>query len=284
MYDSDDIKNILNQELSDKQFKQLSEYIQANYGIKMPPEKKVMLQSRLQKRLKALKIKTFDAYITYVFSHEASDELIQMMDVVSTNKTEFYREISHFDILREKVLPTLYTQHKASSIDVWSAGSSSGQEAYTIAIELAEFASKNIGFDFNIIGSDISTSMLQKGATAIYKQSDIEIVPMAYKKKYFLKSKDPNKNEVRVVASLRSKAQFIRLNLVADSYNIRKKFDIIFCRNTLIYFNRETQIKVISNLINHLKPNGFIFFGHSESIAGMNLPLVQYQPTVFTKK
>ncbi len=284
MQESDGIKNILGQELSLKQFNQLSAYIQKNYGIKMPIEKKVMLQSRLQKRLKALSISSFDAYIKYVFSAESGDELIQMMDVVSTNKTEFYREIAHFDILKAEVLPKLVLEQKINFLDVWSAGCSSGQEAYTIAIELSEFAKKSPGLDFRILGSDISTDMLKKSATAIYRNEDISMISLAQKQKYFLKSKDSNKNVVRVIPQLRSKASFIRTNLVANSYNINKQFDIIFCRNTLIYFNREIQIKVITNLISHLKPHGFIFFGHSESIAGMNLPLNQFQPTIFTKQ
>ncbi len=279
----DDYKNILNQQLNPKQFKRLSEFIQQNYGIKMPKEKRIMLQSRLQKRLKALQIQTFDKYLEYVFSPNSGEEIINMIDVVSTNKTEFYREADHFEILKTEILPELTQEKKIHFLDIWSAGSSNGQELYTIAIELNEFKKTIPDLDFSLLGTDISTKVLNEAALAIYSKEIIEIIPIHLKKKYFLKSKDPKKQLVRVIPDLRKKVQFKRLNLVLPQYNLNKKFDIIFCRNTLIYFEREIQERVILNLLEHLKPHGFLFLGHSESLAGMSLPLKQYKPTIYNK-
>jgi len=284
MNDLNNYKYILTQKLTNKQFKLLSNFIQENYGIKMPEQKQIMLQSRLQKRLKALQIKTFDEYLEYVFNPSSGDEIINMIDVVSTNKTEFYRENDHFEILRNEIFPKLVLEKKLNKLDVWSAGSSNGQELYTIAIELNEFKENKQFFEFNILGTDISTKVLKEGSLAIYPQEVINPIPINIKKKYFLKSKNPNKKVVRIVPELRKRATFRRLNLVDDHYDINKNFDLIFCRNTLIYFEREIQEKVILNLLQHLKPHGFLFLGHSESLAGMKLPINQYKPTIYTKK
>lgn len=284
MNDLNNYKYILTQKLTNKQFKLLSKFIQENYGIKMPEQKQIMLQSRLQKRLKALNIKTFDEYLEYVFNPSSGDEIINMIDVVSTNKTEFYRENDHFEILRNEIFPKLILEKKLKKLDVWSAGSSNGQELYTLAIELNEFKENKQYFDYNILGTDISTKVLKEGSLAIYPQEVINPIPINIKKKYFLKSKNPNKKVVRVVPELRKRATFRRLNLVDNHYDINKNFDLIFCRNTLIYFEREIQEKVILNLLQHLKPHGFLFLGHSESLAGMKLPLNQYKPTIYTKK
>ena len=284
MDDLNNYKYILNQKLTNKQFKLLSKFIQENYGIKMPQQKQIMLQSRLQKRLKALNIRTFDEYLEYVFNPSSGDEIINMIDVVSTNKTEFYRENEHFEILRNEILPKLIIAKKINKLDVWSAGSSNGQELYTLAIELNEFKENKQYFDYNILGTDISTKVLKEGALAIYPQDVINPIPLKIKKKYFLKSKNPEKKLVRVVPELRKKATFRRLNLVDDHYELNKTFDLIFCRNTLIYFERKIQEKVILNLLHHLKPHGYLFLGHSESLAGMKLPLNQYKPTIYTKK
>lgn len=276
--------NIYNTTLPDKEFKQLSNYIQTNYGIKMPPAKKIVLQGRLQKRLRKLQIPDYKSYVDYVFSKEGENEIIHMMDVVSTNKTDFYREPVHFEILTEEILPALFKQKGRSRINIWSAGCSSGEEPYTLAIVLNEFKDKNPGFDYSILATDISTQMLQAGANAIYKEERIEIVPMNLKKRYFLKSKDRNNPMVRVSKELRSKVNFMRLNFMDTKYMVDDTFDIIFCRNALIYFERHNQEQVINKLCGKLLPDGYFFLGHSESITNMNVPLKSLRPTVFRKK
>lgn len=275
--------NIYKATLTDLEFKQLSQFIQSNYGIKMPPIKKVVLQGRLHKRLKHLAIPDFKTYIEYVFSREGENEIIHMMDVVSTNKTDFYREPVHFEFLEIELLPHLFKLHGRGTFKVWSAGCSSGEEPYTLAIVLQEFKEKNPGFDYQILATDISTQMLQTGANAVYKEEKISIIPLSIKKKYFLRSKDHNDPRVRVVKTLRDKVSFQRLNFMDNTYQVNDQFDIIFCRNALIYFERENQEMVINKLCQKLKPEGFFLLGHSESITNMNVPLKSIKPTIFRK-
>jgi chemotaxis protein methyltransferase CheR len=249
----------------------------------MPPAKKIVLQGRLQKRLRKLQIPDFKTYVEFVFSKQGENEIIHMMDVVSTNKTDFYREPIHFELLEEEILPELFKQKGRGKINVWSAGCSSGEEPYTLAIVLNEFKLKNPGFDFQVYATDISTEMLQQGANAIYKEERITVVPLNIKKKYFLKSKDRDKPQVRVTKELRDKIKFQRLNFMDTTYHVNEVFDIIFCRNALIYFERNNQELVINKLSDKLRTGGYFFLGHSESITNMQVPLKSKQPTVFIK-
>jgi chemotaxis protein methyltransferase CheR len=276
-----DLQRVFAAQLSDAEFAKLSKFIYTEYGIKMPPEKRIMLQSRLQKRLRALKIYSFKEYIKYVFSKEGNDEIIHMMDVVSTKKTDFYREPAHFDFLKQTLLPELYEEKK--HIKIWSAGCSSGPEVYTLAIELCEFARSHHGFDFSILGTDISTLMLKKAYAAIYPEDMVAMMSIEMKRKYLLKSKDRDKKLVRISQELRNKAKFQRLNFMEDHYPVNENFDIIFCRNVLIYFDRETQEKVINKLCKYLRTGGFFFLGHSESITNIKVPLKQLKPTVYKR-
>ncbi len=269
--------------LTDAEFNKLSVFIQTNYGIKMPPEKKVVLQGRLHKRLRILGYTDFKTYIDYVFGKGGQEEVVHMMDVVSTNKTDFYREPAHFEYLRDKLLPEFWEQNKRGHLKCWSAGCSSGEEPYTIAIEMQEFKDKHPGFDFSILGTDISTKVLQHGSEAIYKDDKIDVIPLNLKRKYFLRSKDKANPVVRIVKPLRSKVSFGRLNFMDSFYPVKDQYDIIFCRNALIYFERENQEAIINKLCQHLKPGGVFFLGHSESITNMNVPLQTIQPTVFRK-
>lgn len=278
-----DLQKLYDAKLSDADFNKLSKFIQGEYGIKMPPEKKVMLQSRLQKRLRELGIISYSEYVNYVFSDKDSEEIINMIDVVSTNKTDFFREPVHFDFLKKEVLPNFYNNNTMRHFKVWSAGCSSGEEPYTIAMVLSEFALSSPGFDYSIFATDISTRVLKKAIEGIYPISEVDVVSLELKKKYLLKSKNKNENLVRVVPALRQKIKFGRLNFMSPSYNVTEMYDLIFCRNVLIYFDRENQEKVINKLCLNLKPGGYFFLGHSESITGINVPLKHIQPTIFRK-
>jgi chemotaxis protein methyltransferase CheR len=284
--ESNQLNLIYQAKLSNTEFDMLSAYIFNNFGIKMPKEKKVMLQSRLQKRLKALNMKSYAEYIEYVFSKKGQmEELINMIDEVSTNKTDFFREPAHFQYLTEYVLPGIMDSPlKYKKLKIWSAGCSSGEEVYTLGIVLNEARKTYPNLDYNICGTDISNKMLQHAQQGIYKEDRVQNIPMAMKKSYFLKSKDPSNKLVRVVPALRSKARFARLNFMDPSYNVNETFDIIFCRNVLIYFDRAAQEKVINKLCRHLDVGGYFFLGHSESITNIDVPLKQIKPTFFIKK
>jgi len=275
--------DIFRAHLEKADFKRLSTFIYGELGIRMPEEKRFMLQMRLQKRLAALNIPSFREYIDYVFSHEGErGELSNMIDLVTTNKTEFFRESNHFDFLSLEALPKLINSGRRQ-IKVWSAGCSSGEEPYTLAMVLNEFSSQNPGFDYSILGTDLSSRMLKQAVLAVYTKERVANMNMNLIRRYFLKSKDASKKTVRVCPELRSKVSFMRLNLMDGYYNVNEMFDLIFCRNVLIYFDRDTQEKVINRLCTHLKPEGFFFLGHSESITNLNVPLKQLRPTIFTK-
>lgn len=271
-------------QLSDADFVKLSTFIYSNYGIKLPLSKKIMLQSRLASRLKVNNMNSYADYTKFVLSGTAGEtEIINMIDLVSTNKTDFYREAMHFDFMREVVLPEYISRGTNEPLKIWSAASSSGEEAYTIAMVISEFIETNRRFDFEILGTDISSRILEKATLGIYPIDRVDVVPLAQKKKYLLRSKDQENPRVRIAPFLRSRTRFQRLNLMDASYNVPKEFDLIFCRNVLIYFDRETQEKVINKLCLHLKKGGYFFLGHSESISGIDVPLKPLKPTMFVK-
>ncbi len=270
--------------LSDRDFNRLSNFIVQEYGIKMPPVKKVLLQSRLQRRLKALNFKSFRDYVDYVFSPKGQEEeVIHMMDVVSTNKTDFFREPVHFEYLANNLLPQIITKPSGAFLKIWSAGCSSGEEPYTLAIVLSEFTRKNRNVDFSVLATDISTKMLKIAVEGIYDEDKIKVISEELKKKYFLRSKNREDKKVRLVPELRNKVTFRRLNLISDHYPIYESFDIIFCRNVLIYFDHDMQYEILRRLCVFLKPKGYLFLGHSESIIGFDLPLKTIMPTIFVK-
>ena len=243
-----------------------------------------MLQSRLASRLKINGMKSYAEYTKYVLSGDANEsEIVNMIDLVSTNKTDFYREAAHFDFMKEVALPNFIVGDSPQPFKIWSSASSSGEEAYTIAMVISEFIENNRKIDFEILGTDISARILEKAKLGIYPMDRVDVIPLSQKKKYLLRSKDQENPMVRIVPSLRAKARFQRLNLMDSSYNVPKDFDIIFCRNVLIYFDRETQEKVINKLCMHLKPGGYFFLGHSESISGIDVPLKPLKPTMFVK-
>lgn len=270
------------EELKQREFELISKYINHNFGIKLPEHKRIMLQGRLINRLVKLNLSSFKEYTDYVFSEQGRVlELPHMIDYISTNKTDFYRESVHFDILREIIIPYFLENSRSKLMNIWSAACSSGEEAYTIAMTCADEI--NLGFDFTIVATDISSRMLQKGKNAIYPLKSVEKIPNETKKKYLLKNKDSKKNEVRIKKILRNKVQFKWHNLMDNEYLFNQEFDIIFCRNVLIYFSKEDQLHVINNLYKNLKMGGFLILGHAESITHFNLPLKNVGQTVFQK-
>lgn len=268
--------------LEQKEFEQLSSYIGEHYGIKLPPAKKSLLESRLAKRIRALHLPDFKAYVAHVFSDEGiRKELPLMIDLVTTNKTDFYREPRHFELLAEKLLPEWKAKRgQHEELKIWSAGCSSGMEVYTLAIVISEYGINR----FQLVASDLSVQVLKHAVGAVYTEKQIEPVPDTLKRKYFLKSRDRNSPTVRVVSTLRNKATFYHLNLMADDYPMPTALPFIFCRNTLIYFKKADQEAIINKLCRHLLPGGYLFLGHSESIVNLNVPLVQCFPSVYKKQ
>lgn len=267
--------------LSADEFNRLSLMVYNQCGIKLPPAKKILLESRLHKRLRALHMGSFKDYIHYLMSKEGMEhELVNMIDVVTTNKTDFFREPHHFDFLYTTILPHLVRQGK-QMIKVWSAACSTGEEPYTIAMVLEDFHRLNRGFEYSIFASDISTDVLQKAALAVYNIGRVEGMDMEYKKKYLLRSKDKVKPMVRIVPQLREKVKFGRINFMDTVLPVEETYDVIFCRNALIYFDRPTQLEVVRKLIAKLTPAGYLIIGHSESLLQHDLPIKQIKPTIY---
>ena len=272
-------------ELSESDFQVFSRFIFTEYGIKMPPVKRIMLQGRLLKRIRELKMNSYSEYRDFLFSKEGQEqELLNFLNAITTNKTDFYREPVHFAFLKDTVLPD-FVMHSGFDrpFRVWSAGSSSGEEIYTIAIALNEFKLENPRFRYEIMGTDISSKMLETAAKGVYKESKTDMVPFDLKKKYILKSKDRTNPTIKVVPELQSNLKLRYLNLMDSVYDVSETYDVVFCRNVLIYFDRVTQEKVINRLCRHLVSGGYFFIGHSESLSGMDAPLKHVKPTIFRR-
>ncbi len=275
-------------EMCDREFRLFSDLIYTVLGIKMPPAKKLMLTSRLNKRLRALKLLTFEQYYNYILSPEGrKKEYHLMINAVTTNKTEFFREAAHFNVLVKKILPELIQGSRFKTnkkLYAWSAGCSTGEEPYTLAIVLADFFSNKTG-DFNILATDISTKVLSAAVNAVYNNESIKPVPLNLKKKYLLRGKGTKKGVSRIVPGLREKITFQRLNFMDRDFKIKTKtkMDIIFCRNVVIYFDRETQVEFFKKLYNQLVPDGYLFIGSSETLFGINDKFVSIGPSIYKK-
>lgn len=271
-----------------REFERFSALIYNEAGIKIPPAKKTMLEARLQKRLKALGLSHFEEYADFVFSPEGQrQELVHLVDVVTTNKTDFFREPQHFDFLVRHLLPSLYQNREGSALTtpfkIWSAGCSTGEEPYTMAMVLSEYAQANPGFRFTITASDICTRVLKTAMTAIYPEERADTIPLALKKKYLLRSKDKKSGLVRICAELRSHVTFRRINLMDDELDIRERQDVIFCRNVIIYFDKPTQTRLMYKFHERLVSGGHLFLGHSETLNGLDVPFQSVGSTVYRK-
>lgn len=273
--------------LSKLDFDRLSSFIYNECGIKMPESKKVMVEARLRKRLKDLEIGSYNEYCNLLFSKSGNNqEITQMVDVITTNKTDFFREPRQFEFLKERALTELINIDGAGiqkPLKVWSAGCSTGEEPYTLSIVLNEFAQNFPRYTYSILATDISTRVLQKAALGIYELEKTAPIPKQLLQKYFLKSKNRDNKVVRVIPELRKTINFQWLNFMENDFGINEKFDLIFCRNVIIYFDKPTQDKLIEKLIKYLKPGGYFLLGHSESIFNTNLPLVQVAASTYRK-
>ncbi len=275
-------RSLYHEKMSESIFKRVSSLIYDEVGIKMPPAKKLLLEGRLRRRLKALGMADYEEYAKYIFSpHGRDSEISELIDVVTTNTTEFFREPNHFEFLTKSLLPSWLQQSGTGQVlRLWSAGCSLGMEPYSLAINFAEFQARHSAFDYSILATDISNSVLALARRGIYSKKVVENVPQYILHKYFLRGiKDPEL--VRVAVEIRRRVLFNRLNLMGE-LGFTNELDIIFCRNVIIYFDRITQETLLKKFCKALQPGGHLFIGHSESLAGMDLPLRPVAPTVYT--
>jgi len=275
----------LHESLSKADFERLRTLIHTESGINLTAEKKTMLEIRLRRRLRSLNFSSGAEYCKYVFAPATRDkELVYLIDSVTTNKTDFFREPDHFEYLVSKALPYLSARNGASRTSlVWSAGCSSGEEPYSIAMVLSDHAQTHPGFRFRILATDICTAVLEKAGTGIFKSQDVRPVPVNLRKKYLMRSRDPQSDLVRVVPELRSTIEFRRLNFMDGDFGLTEQPEMIFCRNVIIYFDRSTQVRLLQKFVRQLATGGYFFAGHSESLQNMDLPLVSVGPAVYRK-
>lgn len=275
--------------ISDRSFRALADLIGSQAGVVISPAKRTMLETRLAKRVRALGLGSFEAYHEYVESPAGRrEEWGHLLDAVTTHKTDFFREPGHFDHLLAHTLPELRRTSGAGSrhrLRVWSAACSTGEEPYTIAMLLADHAESVAPrhFEFHVEGSDISEAVLVAARAAIYPEATVQPVPEVLRRRYFLHSRERSRQLVRVVPEIRARVSFHRRNLMDAHYSFTEPFDIVFCRNVLIYFARRTQEQVLARLALTLRPGGYLFLGHAESLNGLDLPLAQVAPTIYRR-
>jgi chemotaxis protein methyltransferase CheR len=273
--------------LSDREFTHLSRVVETHAGIRMPPGKRTMLEGRLRRRLRERGFTDFTAYCRFLFEEDGlKEELADLIDVVTTNKTDFFREPKHFEFLTHTVLPLLTKQGVGTAshpLRVWSAGSSIGAEAYSLAMVLAEYGAAFPDFAFRILGTDICTTVLRAATKAIYPEEMVEPVALDLRHRYLLRSRDRKVRKVRISPELRAMTEFRQLNFMATEYRLPTLQDVVFCRNVIIYFDNIVRLAVLTRICACLATGGYLFMGHSETITGLNLPLRQIAPTVYVR-
>ncbi len=271
--------------ISDADFARLRSLIYAQSGINLSADKKTMLELRIKRRLRSLELSSFAQYCEYLFGHHGQrDEIVHLIDVVTTNKTDFFREPAHFDYLVRKAIPDLMTRNESGrELLIWSAGCSTGEEPYTLAIFLSEYATTHAGFRFRLLATDISHTVLAKARLGVFSAEAVLPVPAEIRRKYFLRSRDAASHRARVVPELRKLVDFRRLNFKDADFGLTEKADVIFCRNVIIYFDRATQEHILQKLARHLVPQGYFFVGHAEALHDMDLPLEPVAPAAYRK-
>jgi len=276
----------MDDQLQERHFAELTRLIENHTGIRLPPVKRTMVEGRLRKRVRALGLKDLSEYGEAIFNNgRLADEFAHVVDCVTTNKTDFFREPQHFAFLRQTAIPNLLKLRRASGapLKFWSAAASIGAEAYTIAFVLAEFLGLD-GQPFGILGTDISRDVLEQARRAVYPLAFAEPIPEAVRQRYLMLARDASRAEFRIVPELRQRVRFEPLNLMDERFPVDSNFDVIFCRNVLIYFSKASQAAVLRRLCAHLRPGGYLLLGHSESLAGNDhAELRQVAPTIFRR-
>ena len=269
--------DLMSVELTEKQFRKVSRLIYRLCGINLKDGKQALVRSRLMKRLRALHLPSFDAYLKYVDGDSGLQELSFLIDVITTNKTSFFREPEHFNFLRDKILPGLNSRKQR----FWTAACSSGEEPFSLAILLREHTLDIDLKDVKILATDISTSMLEKARTAIYREEELRDIPHNLLQKYFIRVQGPGQ-VYQVKDNLRTMVRLARLNLM-DSWPMKGPFDVIFCRNVMIYFDKPTQETLINRFWSFLEPGGYLFVGHSEGLSAISHKFHYVRPAVYRK-
>ncbi|HEY1338227.1 MAG TPA: protein-glutamate O-methyltransferase [Bryobacteraceae bacterium] len=274
--------------ISDGDFRKLTAMIGAECGISIGPSKRSMVETRLRKRARLVGMKSLAAYCQYVHSPEGrTKEWPEFVDAITTHKTDFFREPAHFEVLVNRLLPDLAASGAGvrRPLLAWSAACSTGEEPYTLAMVLSRYAESMApqNYRFRIEATDISHAVVERARSAVYSEEAIRPVPEEFRRKYLLRSKDRHRGLVRIRPEIRAAVECRQLNLMDPTYDFSDPFDVVLCRNVMIYFDRPTQQAVLNRVSRTLRHGGYLLMGHSESLNGLDLPLVQTGPTVYRR-
>ncbi|HLQ18727.1 MAG TPA: CheR family methyltransferase [Tabrizicola sp.] len=270
-------------------FARFSRMVQDAIGVQLPESKRTMVESRLRRRITELGMSTVDDYFRHLFEMGAlTEELDTIFDAVTTNKTDFFREADHFIHLTEKLIPARLSKRQAkgrsSMFKVWSAASSTGAEAYTAAMVLADRESRRGAFEWRILGTDINNKVLLEAKRAIYPNAMIQPVPASFRERFLMRGTGNQRGNWRVAPTLRRRVNFLKMNLIDDRYPVDRDLDVIFLRNVLIYFSEADQTRVIAQLAGHLAHHGHLIVGHAEGMVVRHPDLRPVAPGVYRKE
>jgi chemotaxis protein methyltransferase CheR len=270
-------------DLAAEEFSLFQALVLRESGIHLGAKNRAMLVSRLWKRLRALELNSFSAYYRRVKADP--QEMVLMLDCICTNETHFFREPAAFQCLRDRVFPEWTAQADAKkrsrTLRVWSAACSTGEEPFSLAMTLLSEFPPSSGWSIEVLGTDLSTKVLARASAGIWPAEKISDVPVDYQRKFLLKGFGPEKGKIKAADEVRQVVRFQRMNLTQEPYPVAGPFDLIFCRNVLIYFQWETKIKVVDRLGRFLTPEGYLFLGHAESLHGVADKLQSVTPKVF---
>ncbi len=269
--------------ITDHEFDLIRRLVYDESGINLTDNKKQLVIGRLGKRLRTLGLRTFKEYNAYLKDAGGEQEVTTLLDCISTNKTDFFREPGHFDFLRREFIPGFLNSGNGKKLRIWSAACSTGEEPYSIAITLHESIAEIESYDVKMLASDISTKVLGAADRGVYESERLKPIPYNVMQRHFLIGSGNNKGRFKVKRHLRNMIVYRRINLMDENYPISTRFDVIFFRNAMIYFDKPTQTEVIDKLSRYLKDGGYMFLGHSETLQGTDCGLRYVRPNVYRK-
>lgn len=273
-------------DLTRSDYEQIARLVYAQSGINLGDQKMQLVRARLGKRVRQGGFRSFSEYYHHVESDPSGEELCALLDAISTNTTHLFREIRHFHFLHraiEEWVTDSSWRRNHPTLRIWSAGCSSGEEPYSIVMTAHDALQRHSGVDLKILATDISLKVLARAKLGIFESHRIGTVPPEYRRRYFARTTHEEQECVQVLPDLRQMIHFARFNLMTPSFPFRQGFDVIFCRNVMIYFDRQTQQTLVNKYADHLHKGGYLLIGHSESLNGLDHKLDYVEPTIYRK-
>lgn len=268
------------QDITDKEFLLIRDYIKDNYGINLTGEKKSLVYSRLKNTLDKLGLKDFTEYYNYLLKDKTGNASMTFIDKMTTNHTFFMREIDHFEYLKSTVLPYIERIAEDKDVRIWCAGCSSGEESYTLEMILTDYFKNKGNWNTELLATDISTVVLNKAIKGIYSNDKIKTLNENWKKNYF---KPIDSNRVQVIDEIKNKITYRKFNLMNSKYPFKRKFQTIFCRNVMIYFDDETRTNLVKRFYDSSEKGAYLFIGHSETLNNIKTDYEYIMPAVYRK-